>query len=148
MVMSRTKLSTNKSKAALPAVASCPKMVEFKLSASIFTRTESRAIALCVRMLAAVSAEPVKDNTSNGVNASSKPVELPHTIESAPLGKTPASITSATIRCVSHAVAVAGLITTGTPDNNAGAAFSHKPQLGKLKALINNARPRIGTMMC
>ena len=45
IVMSRTKLSTNKSKAAHPAVASCPKMVEFKLSASIFTRTESRAIA-------------------------------------------------------------------------------------------------------
>ncbi len=49
------------------------------------------------------------------------------------------------MRCVSHAVAVAGLTTTGTPESSAGAAFSHRPQLGKLKALMNSASPRVGT---
>ena len=33
----------------------------------------------------------------------------------------------------------------GTPDSSAGAAFSHKPQAGKLKALMNRATPRLGS---
>ena len=52
------------------------------------------------------------------------------------------------MRCVSQAVAVAGLTITGTPDSSAGAAFSHKPQIGKLKALMNSATPRVGTSTC
>ncbi|MNT91932.1 hypothetical protein D3C72_2331130 [compost metagenome] len=52
------------------------------------------------------------------------------------------------MRWVSQAVAVAGLTITGTPASNAGAAFSHNPQLGKLKALINSATPRVGTSTC
>jgi hypothetical protein len=43
------------------------------------------------------------------------------------------------MRWVSQAVEVPGLTTTGTPDSRAGAAFSHRPQLGKLKALMNSA---------
>ena len=146
--MSRAKLSTYKSNAALPGVASSPRMVTFKLSASILARTESRAIAVCDRIVVAVSAEPVNDRTSNGVSASNKPVELPQTIDSAPLGSTPALMTSLTMRWVSHAVTVAGLMTTGTPESRAGAAFSHKPQPGKLKALIKSASPLIGTITC
>ena len=65
--------------------------------------------------------------------------------DNAPGGSTPASITSLTMRCVSQAVAVPGLTMMGTPDSSAGAAFSHRPQLGKLKALINSATPRVGT---
>ena len=49
------------------------------------------------------------------------------------------------MRWVSQAVAVAGLMMTGTPDSSAGAAFSHKPQAGKLKALMNSATPRLGS---
>ena len=37
---------------------------------------------------------------------------------------------------------------TGTPLRSAGAAFSHKPHAGKLKALINNATPGVGVKMC
>jgi hypothetical protein len=43
---------------------------------------------------------------------------------------------------------VAGVITTGTPDCSAGAAFSHNPHVRKLKALMNKARPRTGTIRC
>ena len=148
IVMSRTRLSTNKSNAGVPGCASSPKIVELRLSASMLTRTESRATAAWLRMAAAVSAEPVKDSTSKGVSASSKPVELPHTMDNAPGGRMPASITSATMRWVSQAVTVPGLTTTGTPESSAGPAFSHKPQLGKLNALINRASPLTGTMMC
>ncbi|SIK38765.1 Uncharacterised protein [Mycobacteroides abscessus subsp. abscessus] len=69
-------------------------------------------------------------------------------MDSAPSGSTLASMMSLTISCVSHAVAVAGFTTSGTPASKAGAAFSRKPQLGKLNALINNARPRVGTITC
>ena len=57
-------------------------------------------------------------------------------------------MTSATMRCVSHAVAVVGLTITGTPESSAGAAFSHRPQDGKLNALIKRAMPRVGTITC
>ncbi|MCY1558320.1 hypothetical protein D9M68_952430 [compost metagenome] len=59
-----------------------------------------------------------------------------------------ASITSFTMRWVNHAVAVAGLMITGTPESRAGAAFSHRPQLGKLKALMNSATPCVGCRTC
>ena len=68
--------------------------------------------------------------------------------DSAPAGSTPAFTTSCTMRCVSQAVAVAGLTITGTPLSSDGAAFSHRPQLGKLKALMNSATPRVGTSTC
>ena len=68
--------------------------------------------------------------------------------DKAPAGKMLAFTTSCTMRWVNQAVEVAGLMMTGTPDNKAGAAFSHKPQLGKLKALMNNATPWVGVRMC
>ncbi len=52
------------------------------------------------------------------------------------------------MRCVSHAVAVAGLMITGTPDSSAGAAFSHNPHDGKLNALMKSATPRVGVSTC
>jgi hypothetical protein len=51
---------------------------------------------------------------------------------------------SSTILCVNHAVGEAGFTITGTPDNNAGAAFSQKPQAGKLNALMKTAAPFAG----
>jgi len=95
-------------------------------------------------MMAAVSAEPVNDTTSNGSSWSINPAELPQMTEMEPAGKIPASTTSLTMRWVNQAVVVAGLTMTGTPDNRAGAAFSHKPHEGKLKALMNKATPRVG----
>ena len=44
------------------------------------------------------------------------------------------------------AVAEAGLANTGTPASSDTAAFSHSPQLGKLKALMCTATPRRGTI--
>jgi hypothetical protein len=114
----------------------------------MLTRTECCATAACERTSAPVAAEPVNDTRSSGCSASSSPCALPHTTDKAPAGSTPASTTSFTICCASHAVAVAGFSTTGTPDSSAGAAFSHRPQAGKLNALMNSARPREGTSTC
>ena len=144
-VISRATSLTSSSKAALPGVAPGISRAELTLSASMLTRTERSARAGWRRSSAAVSAEPVKLSPSKGCSASSSPAELPHTTLSAPAGSTPASITSCTMRCVSHAVAVAGLTTTGTPESSAGAAFSHRPHDGKLKALMHSASPRVGT---
>ena len=108
-------------------------------------RTDSSVTARWLRMILAVSAEPVKLTTSQGSKASIKPADEPQMTDNAPTGKMPALTTSCTMRWVNHAVAVAGLMITGTPDNKAGAAFSHRPQLGKLKALMNNATPCVGT---
>ena len=143
-VISRTTSLTSRSKAGEPAASPGISSAEFRLSASTFARTERDATAGWPRTAAAVSAEPVKDTTSKGSSASSSPAEEPHTTDSAPAGSTPDSTTSRTMRCVSQAVAVAGLTTTGTPDSSAGAAFSHRPQDGKLKALMNSARPCTG----
>ena len=147
-VISRTTSLTNRSKDSLPGAVPGSRTAAFRLSASMLTRTERPATAGCDRMIAAVSAEPVNDTTSNGCSASISPAELPQTMDSAPGGNTPASMTSWTMRCVSHAVAVAGLTITGTPESSAGAAFSHKPQDGKLNALMNSATPRVGVAMC
>src|SRR5258706_5193974 len=62
-------------------------------------------------------------------------------MEIAPGGKIFAFAISSTIRCVSQAVGEAGFTTTGTPESNAGAAFSHSPQAGKLNALMQTAAP-------
>ena len=110
----------------------------------MFTRTERCVTAGCERITAAVSAEPVNETTSNGCSWSIRPPAEPQITDSAPAGSTPASTTSFTMRCVSQAVAVAGLTITGTPDSSAGAAFSHRPQLGKLNALMKSATPRVG----
>ena len=147
-VISRTTSFTSSANASESAVASGSNNAEFKLSASMLTRTERSATARCERILTAVSAEPVNESTSNGCKASSKPLELPQIIDKAPGGNTPAAMTSATMRCVSHAVAVAGFTITGTPESRAGAAFSHSPHDGKLKALMNSAMPRVGTITC
>ena len=147
-VISRATSLASSSKASLPGASPGSSQALLRLSASMFTRTERCATAGCERITAAVSAEPVKLSTSKGCSASSRPAELPHTTDSAPGGSTPASTTSRTICCVSQAVAVAGFTTTGTPDSRAGAAFSHRPQPGKLKALMKSASPRVGTSTC
>src|SRR2546429_7067476 len=51
----------------------------------------------------------------------------------APTGRMPAFTTSSTILWASHAVGEAGFTQIGTPERSAGAAFSQKPQAGKLK---------------
>jgi hypothetical protein len=147
-VISRTTSRTSRSKASVPGVASGSRSAELRLSASMLTRTERCATAACDRISAPVSAEPVKDTTSKGCSWSISPFELPQITDSAPAGSTPASTTSRTMRWVSQAVEVPGLTMTGTPESNAGAAFSHSPQAGKLKALMNSATPRVGTCRC
>ena len=144
-VISRATSLASSSKASLPGATPSSSSALLTLSASMLTRTERCVTAACERISAAVSAEPVKETTSKGSSASIRPAELPHTTDNAPAGSTPASTTSATMRCVSQAVAVAGFTTTGTPESSAGAAFSHRPQPGKLKALMKSARPRVGT---
>ena len=111
-------------------------------------RTDSSVTARWLRMILPVSAEPVKLTTSNACSWSMRPADEPQMTDNAPKGSTPASTTSLTMRWVNQAVAVAGLMMTGTPDSNAGAAFSQRPQLGKLNALMNSATPRVGTWMC
>ena len=149
-VISRATSFTSRSSAAWVSSAVAPgsSRAELTLSASMFTRTERCTTAGCERMTAAVSAEPVNDTTSNGCSWSINPAELPQMTFSAPAGQMPASTTSFTMRWVSQAVAVAGFTMTGTPDSSAGAAFSHRPQLGKLNALMNSATPRVGTCTC
>ena len=134
--------------ASLPNASLGKRRAELTLSASMFTRTDIFVTAGWERMMAAVSAEPVNETTSKGSSWSISPAELPQITEMAPAGKMPASTTSLTMRCVSHAVVVAGLTMTGTPDNSAGAAFSHMPQDGKLNALIKSATPRVGVSTC
>ena len=147
-VISRATSFTNKSMASLPTASPGINSAELTLSASMFTRTDFFVTAGWERITAAVSAEPVNDTTSKGSSWSIKPAELPQMTEIAPAGKMPASTTSLTMRWVSHAVVVAGLTMTGTPDNSAGAAFSHKPHEGKLNALMNKATPRVGVSTC
>ena len=147
-VISRTTSLTSRLKASLPSVADGSSRALLRLSASMLQRTESATTAGWLRMMRAVAAEPVKLTTSNGLSWSIRPADEPHTTDSAPTGSTPASTTSFTMRWVSQAVAVAGLMITGTPESRAGAAFSHRPQLGKLKALMNSATPRVGLRMC
>src|SRR5207248_9977665 len=65
-----------------------------------------------------------------------------------PDGRMPDFTTSSTIRCASHAVGEAGFTSTGTPERNAGAAFSQKPHAGKLKALMKSATPFAGERKC
>src|SRR3954447_15056659 len=69
-------------------------------------------------------------------------------MESAPTGRRLALTTSSTMRWVSQAVGVAGFISTATPDKSAGAAFSQRPQAGKLKALMKTATPSRGLRKC
>ena len=49
------------------------------------------------------------------------------------------------MRCATSADAVAGLLSTGMPASSATAAFSARPQAGKLKALTCTATPVRGT---
>jgi hypothetical protein len=129
-VISRATSLASRSSAALPAASPGSSRAELMLSASMLTRTERCATARWLRITAAVSAEPVNDTTSKGCSWSIRPAELPQITDSAPGGSTPASTTSCTMRCVSQAVAVAGLTITGTPLSSAGAAFSHSPSSG------------------
>ena len=48
-------------------------------------------------------------------------------------------------RCATIAELVAGLLSTGMPASSATAAFSAKPQAGKLNALMCTATPWRGT---
>ena len=147
-VISRTTSLTSRLKASPPSLAAGSSRALLRLSASMLQRTEAAATAGWLRMRRAVSAEPVKLTTSNGCNWSISPADEPQMTDRAPAGSTPAWTTSSTMRWVSQAVAVAGLTITGTPESRAGAAFSHRPQLGKLKALMNSATPRVGFSTC
>src|SRR5215831_1818535 len=99
-------------------------------------------------MRAAVSAEPVKETMSSSPTWSSNSRADPQTRETAPGGKAPDFTTSSTILWASQAVGEAGFTITGTPERRAGAAFSQKPQAGKLNALMKTATPFAGTRKC
>ena len=123
-------------------------MAAFRLSASTFTRIEWRITLGMDRMRMPVSPEPVKATTSCGPRCSRMSPALPTSTESAPSGRTAFSTSSSVMRYATRAELVAGLLTTGTPARSATAAFSAKPQAGKLKALMCTATPRRGTAMC
>ena len=116
------------------------------LSASMLTGTFFATTLAWPRTRAAVSAEPVKATTSSEVSASNRLPAPPQSRLRAPSGSTLAAITSLTIACASRAVEDAGLASTGTPASSDTAAFSHRPQLGKLNALMWMATPRRGTI--
>src|SRR5271155_6115494 len=69
-------------------------------------------------------------------------------MEMAPSGRIPDFMMSSAILWVSQAVGDAGFTTMGTPASKAGAAFSHRPQAGKLKALMKMAAPFAGSRKC
>ena len=114
------------------------------LSASILTGTLFATTLAWPRTRRAVSAEPVNAMTSSDVRPSSRSPAPPQSRLNAPSGSTLAAITSFTIACARSAVDEAGLARTGTPASSDTAAFSHSPQLGKLKALMWMATPRRG----
>ena len=68
--------------------------------------------------------------------------------ENTPAGTSAFSTMISTQRSVTIAVEVAGFEITGIPARIAAAAFSAKPQAGKLKALMWTATPRRGTRTC
>ena len=96
------------------------------------------------RMRAPVSPEPVKATTSCGADV------LEDVADASPPGAKRALGQHALLHqqlgdAVGHqAELVAGLLTTGTPASSATAAFSAKPQAGKLNALMWTATPRRG----
>src|SRR5260370_16732282 len=92
-------------------------------------------------MPAGVTAEPVNETMSSSRTWPNRSRAEPQIIEIAPSGKIAAFTISSTIRCVTQAVGEAGFTRTGTPESSAGAAFSQRPQAGKLNALINTAAP-------
>ena len=146
IVISRTTSRTKASKAALPAAAPGASSAALMLSASMFTGTLRATTLGWPRTRAAVSAEPVNAMRSSDVSAASSSPAPPHRRLSAPSGSTLAATTSFTMACARSAVAEAGLASTGTPARSDTAAFSHSPQLGKLKALMWMATPRRGSI--
>ena len=114
------------------------------LSASMLTGTFLATTPAWPRTRAAVSAEPVNAMTSSELSAPMRSPAPPQSRLSAPSGSTLAAMTSFTMACASSAVEDAGLASTGTPASSDTAAFSHSPQLGKLKALMWMATPRRG----
>ena len=147
-VISRTTSFTRRSNRSVPGVQSGPRMAAFMLSASMFTRTERRMTFAWERMRAAVSAEPVKETMSSSRTCASRSRAEPQMMEIAPGGRISAFTISSTILCVSQAVGEAGFTTMGTPESSAGAAFSQKPQAGKLNALMKTAAPFVGIRKC
>jgi hypothetical protein len=134
-VMSRSTSFRKKSYVSDPGAASGPRMAALRLSASTLTRTEWRITLAIDRILTPVSPEPVKATTSCGPRCSRTSPALPTRSESAPSGSTPFSTSSSVIRCATMAELVAGLLTTGTPARIATAAFSAKPQAGKVEGV-------------
>ena len=91
-VISRCTSRTNRSNSGVPGPASGPRIAAFRLSASIVKRTEFSTIALWVRSLRPVWAEPVKVTTSCPVTWSSRSPTPPQTSCSAPSGRMPRSM--------------------------------------------------------
>src|SRR5215831_9749928 len=145
-VISRTTSRRKASKATLPGAESGASSAALMLSASMFTGTLLATTLGWPRTRAAVSAEPVKAMRSSLVSAARSSPAPPHRRLSAPSGSTFAAMTSFTMACASSAVAEAGLARIGTPAMSDTAAFSHSPQLGKLKALMWTATPRRGAI--
>ncbi len=147
-VMSRSTSFTKNSQVSDPGAASGPSTAALRLSASTFTRTEWRITAGRARIFWPVSLEPVKATTSWGPRWSSRSPTPPTSSDSAPSGRTACASRISTIRWARIAEEVAGLVRTGTPASSATAAFSNRPQAGKLKALMCTATPWRGTAMC
>jgi hypothetical protein len=147
-VMSRTTSLRNSSYMSLRGSTSGPSTAAFRLSASTLMRTEFR-IRFGVDLKAnPVSPEPVKASTSCPPRWESRSRTEPTRNESAPSGSSFFSAISSMIRCATIAELVAGLLSTGMPASSATAAFSAKPQAGKLNALMCTATPWRGTAMC
>ena len=95
-----------------------------------------------------VSLEPVKASTSCPPRWVRRSPGAPVDERERAAREEPASTMSWTMRHVTSAVLVAGLATTGMPARRAHAAFSPRPQAGKLKALTCTATPWRGTLTC
>jgi hypothetical protein len=123
-------------------------MAALRLSASTFTRTEFLMTWGSARIVSPVSLDPVKATTSKDPRCARRSPAPPISSESAPSGSALASIRISSMRCATSEDDVAGLLRTGMPARRATAAFSARPQAGKLNALMWTATPVRGTRMC
>ncbi len=147
-VMSRSTSFRKVSYMSPPGPASGPSTAAFRLSASTFTRTDSRMMFGSARIRMPVSPDPVKASTSWAPSSAGRSRGAPTRSESVPSGKTLPSTRISIRRCATIAELVAGLESTGIPARSAEAAFSASPQAGKLNALMCTATPWRGTLTC
>ncbi len=143
-----TTLRMKVDQASSPGPTSGPSTAALRLSASTLSRVPRESTAGEARSTAPVAAEPVKASMSWGPRWSSRSPTGPARKEKAPGGRATSWATIWAIRQATRAVAVAGLVSTGTPARMLTATFSKVPQAGKLKALMCTATPGRGRRTC